>query len=184
LIPFPEQKYNIIYVDPPWKFRNKNTGGNLKSGSAFHYDVMTLQDICNLPVQDITDNNCMLFMWWVASQPKEAIEVVASWGFTLKTMTGFNWVKKTKNWKEFFGMGFYTRQGSENCLIATKGKPKVYSHSVRSVFEAQNKKHSQKPFVTREKIVELAGDLPRIELFARDKVLGWDHWGLEVDKID
>lgn len=180
MIPFPNKKYNIIYADPPWQFSNKNTGGSMSSGSANQYAVMTLDDICNLPVPDITADNAFLFMWWVSSQPHEALAVVDAWGFTLKTMTGFNWVKRTKHNKPFFGMGFYTRQGSENCLIAVKGKPKIYSHSVRAVFEAKVGRHSAKPPVVRDKIVGLAGDLSRIELFARDRVPGWDAWGLEV----
>ncbi len=41
--------------------------------------------------------------------------------------------------------------------------------------------HSQKPDEARDKIIELAGDLPRVELFAREKTDGWDAWGNEVD---
>jgi N6-adenosine-specific RNA methylase IME4 len=177
MIPFPNKKYKVIYADPPWQFNNKNTGGSLSSGAANHYDVMTHEDICQLPVQDIADDDCILFMWWVASQPEEALRVVKSWGFTLKTMTGFVWDKETKHGKDFFGMGFYTRQGSENCLIAVKGKPQKVSSSVRAVTRAKVGKHSEKPNVFNDKIVELMGDVPRIELFARNTVDGWDSWG-------
>ena len=134
------KKYNIIYADPAWSFSNKNTGGGLNSGASAHYDVMSVKEICNLPIKTITDDDCVLFMWWVASQPKEAIEVVESWGFKVKTMTGFNWVKTTKLGKLFFGMGFWTRAGSECCLIAVKGKPKRINAGVRSVILAENEK--------------------------------------------
>ena len=77
-------------------------------------------------------------------------------------------------------MGFYTRAGSENCLIAIKGKFKVLKKNVRSVFLAENLKHSQKPACVRNKIMDLCGDLPRIELFAREKIDGWDSWGNEI----
>jgi len=174
-------KYHIIYADPPWSFNNKRTGGSLKSGALAHYDVMTISDMCNLPIEQITNDNCMLFMWWVASQPVEALQLVDAWGFTLKTMTGFNWVKKTKHGKPFFGMGFYTRQGSENCLIAVKGKSIVASHSVRAVTSFVAGRHSEKPQIFRDKIVELCGDLPRVELFARSASDGWDVWGNEVE---
>ena len=176
-----ETKYSIIYCDPPWSFNNKKTGGSMKSGSATQYDVMSLNDIKSLPIESIAADDCVLFMWWVGSQPQEALDVVRAWGFTLKTMTGFNWVKLTKLEKMFFGMGFWTRAGSECCLIATKGKPKPVSHSVRSVRQAITGKHSEKPAAFREDIVELCGDLLRIELFAREKVSGWDAWGNEIN---
>jgi N6-adenosine-specific RNA methylase IME4 len=176
---FPDKRYNIIYADPPWAFRNKNTGGSMVSGANAHYDTMTIADIRRLPVEQIAADDCVLFMWWVASQPLETLAVVDAWQFKLKTMTGFNWIKKTKTGKDFFGMGFWTRQGSENCLIAVRGKPKVRSHSVRSVVRAENKKHSQKPSEIRNRIVELVGDLPRIELFARERIDSWDSWGDE-----
>ena len=176
-----DKKYNIIYADPPWAFSNKKTGGSMKSGAVSKYDVMTLEDIKNLPVESIADDDCVLFMWWVGSQPQEALDVVKEWGFTLKTMTGFNWVKLTKLEKMFFGMGFWTRAGSENCLIATKGKPKPENKGVRSVRKAITGKHSVKPAEFRGDIVTLCGDMPRIELFARNKISGWDSWGNEVE---
>lgn len=178
--PFPVKKYQIIYADPPWQFRNKNTGGSMKSGSANQYSVMSVNDICELPVQDISRQNCILFMWWVSSQPAEALRVVKSWGFELKTMTGFTWVKRTKLGKLHFGMGHYTRQGSENCLIGIKGKSQRVGANIRAVTEHRVLKHSEKPNIFREKIVDLIGNRPRIELFARDRFEGWDAWGNEV----
>lgn len=174
------KKYNIIYADPPWSFNNKKTGGSMKSGAQSQYDVMSLEEIKSLPVNEIAADDCVLFMWWVGSQPQEALDVVQAWGFALKTMTGFNWVKLTKKEKPFFGMGFWTRAGSECCLIATKGKPKPISHSIRSVREAKVSKHSEKPDMFRKDIIKLCGDLPRVELFARAKFYGWDSWGNEI----
>jgi len=198
-----KRKYEIIYADPAWSFRNKNTGGSMKSGASAHYPTMTVEEMCNLNIQSISNQNCILFMWWVPSQPKEAIKLAESWGFEVKVMTAFNWVKlSSKTAKLDFGMGFYTRggsepcligtkgdksveieiEGSEPCLIATKGKIKRISASVRSVVMAKKEKHSAKPNVFREEIVKLMGDVPRIELFARKKVKGWDAWGNEVKK--
>lgn len=189
------KKYKIIYADPAWSFNNKNTGGSMVSGASAHYKTMSVQDICNLPINSITDDDCILFMWWVASQPKEAIRVAESWGFTVKTMQGFNWVKLTANEKLHFGMGFYTRMGSEACLIAIKGKPKRINAGVRSVelvemdyleimqetiFEKTGK-HSKKPDIFRKRIVELMGDIPRLEMFARINPEGWDVFGDEVE---
>jgi len=184
-------KYSIIYADCPWSFNNKNTGGSMKSGSEAQYKTMSVDEICNLPISEIVADDCILFMWWVGSQPEEALNVVKSWGFKVKTMSGFNWIKLSKNCKLEFNMGFYTRQLSESCLIATKGKPKVINHGIRSVqlveeeyneetIFALNEKHSKKPDIFRERIVELMGDLPRVELFARQETEGWDVFGNEV----
>ncbi|MEM7016067.1 MAG: MT-A70 family methyltransferase [Pseudomonadota bacterium] len=176
----PPGPLKIIYADPPWSFNNKNTGGSMTSGAANQYDVMTIDDICALPVKDIADQDCVLAMWWVASQPIEALKVVDAWGFKLKTMTGFNWEKITKHGSPFFGMGYWTRAGSECCLIATKGKAKPASRSVRSVERAVVEKHSKKPDVFRYKLEMLCGDVPRIELFARQEYDGWSAWGNEL----
>ena len=188
--------YEIVLADPPWAFKNKNTGGSLSSGSANQYDVLNLNKICSF----LFDNNvavaddAVLFMWWVASMPEEALRVVRAWDFGLKTMHGFSWVKLTKNAKLHFGLGFWTRQGTESCLIATRGKPKRLCASVRElmienctedyegVIVDPVRQHSEKPSLVREKIVALFGDKPRIELFARQRVLGWNAIGFELPK--
>lgn len=187
------KKYNIIYLDPPWQFNNINTGGSLSSGSANQYPVLTLDKLKALPINQMADDNCLLAMWWVASQPQEALDLLKAWGFTLKLMTGFVWVKLTKNEKLHFGMGFSTRAGSECCLFAVKGKPKRVNASIRSVelvdfeeetFAAKVEEHSTKPDIFRIRLVELMGDIPRLEIFAREKPLGWDVLGLDVDHKD
>lgn len=179
---FPDKKYGVIYADPAWEFNNKKTGGSMKSGAAANYSTMTLDDLKALPVQEIADDDCALVMWWVGSQPQEALDLVKSWGFELKTMTGFVWTKLTRNNKQFFGMGYWTRAGAECCIIAVKGKPKPASHNVRSVVSSVVGKHSEKPAEIRDHIVELFGDVPRIELFARQRAEGWDAWGDEVEE--
>ena len=184
-------KYKVIYADPPWQFNNKKTGGSMTSGSDHQYkSVMSINDLKNLPVDQIADDNCLLVMWWVGSMPQEAIDLVKAWGFTLRNMNGFVWNKLTKNNKPHFGMGFYTRAGSESCVIATKGKFKPANRGVRAVFNAESQiqfegkvqAHSQKPHQVRDLIVELAGDVPRIELFARQTSSGWDCFGNEIEE--
>lgn len=174
-------KYAIIYADPPWRFNNKRTGGSMKSGADFQYPTMTVGEICCLPIQNICADNCTLFMWWVPSQPEAAIAVAKAWGFKIKTMVGFDWVKLTKKGKLHFGMGFYTRMGSEACLIATKGKVKRISASVRAVIQAERLGHSRKPPEVRDRIVKLMGDIPRAELFAREQTPGWAVFGNQVE---
>lgn len=176
-----ERKYGVIYADPPWQFNNKNTGGSMKSGSANQYDVMSLADICELPVQEICKPDCFLFMWWVASMPIEALAVVDAWGFELKTMTAFSWIKKTVNGKDHFGMGHYTRQQQEHCLIARRGKPKVHVRNTRQNIRAKIGEHSAKPLCVYDKIDAISNYDNSLELFARiDRGENWDCFGNEI----
>tara|TARA_R110002020_G_C16039928_1_gene753617 strand:+ start:293 stop:823 length:531 start_codon:yes stop_codon:yes gene_type:complete len=174
---FPSKKYNIIYADPPWSYKDKALAGN--RGACCKYPVMSIEDIKNLPVKDIADDNCILFMWVTFPKLNECFDIIKSWGFDYKTVA-FTWVKKYRNGDNFMGMGRWTRANAEVCLLATKGKPKRISASVRQVVETVPEKHSQKPNIIRDKIIELCGDLPKIELFARIKSDNWDVWGNEV----
>ena len=181
-IPFPNKKYQIIYVDPPWSFKTYSKKGKEKKSAECHYDCMTINDIYDLPVNTIAHDDCVLFLWVTFPLLQEGLETIKRWGFTYKTC-GFNWVKKNKNVDSWFwGLGYWTRSNSELCLLATKGKPKRISKSVHQVCDAKTLKHSEKPREIRNKIVELVGDLPRIELFARQKTEGWDVWGNEVEE--
>ena len=141
---------------------------------------MSINDIYNLPNHSISDNDCILFIWVIDPMLPEAIKVIESWGFKYKTVA-FTWVKKNKKSDNYFtGMGYYTRSNPEMCLLATKGKPKRLSKSVRQLIVSKLQQHSKKPDEIRNRIVELCGDIPRIELFARQQVEGWDCWGNEV----
>ena len=118
-------------------------------------------------------------MWATFPMLREALEVIEAWGFIYKTVA-FNWVKQNKTGAGlFWGLGNWTRSNSEICLLAVKGKPKRMSASVHSVILSPVQQHSRKPAETRDRIVELMGDLPRIELFAREAAPGWDAWGNE-----
>ncbi len=176
------KKYNIIYADPPWSYRDKrDKHPRLCGGASAHYNTMTIEEIKNLPVNKLADDNCMLFLWVTFPNLQEGLDVIKAWGFTYKTL-GFSWIKTNKkNGKPFFGIGYYTKSNCEVCLIGVKGKPIVVSNKVSSVIIAPREEHSKKPDIVRDKIVELCGDLPRIELFARQKAEGWDVWGNEVE---
>ena len=78
-------------------------------------------------------------------------------------------------------MGYWTRSNAEFCILATRGSPKRQSAGVHQVFVSHIEEHSKKPQKARERIVQLMGDVPRIELFARQKTPGWDVWGNEVE---
>jgi len=175
-----ENKYNIIYADPAWSFKTYSDKGKEKSADN-HYSCMNINDIYNLPINKIAADDCVLFLWVTFPLLQEGLKTIEKWGFTYKTCA-FNWVKKNKisdSW--FWGLGYWTRSNSEICLLATKGKPKRLSKSVHQICDAKISKHSKKPDEIREKIVELCGDLPRVELFARNETKGWDVWGNEVE---
>lgn len=174
------KKYKLILADPPWQFSNKKTGGSMKSGAATQYGTMSIEELKTMDIESIADDNCILVMWWVGSMPQEAIDLTAAWGFKLKNMNGFVWRKLTKNLLDFFGMGFWSRAGSESCIIAIKGKPKPASRSVRAVFSAVAGRHSAKPNDIYKLCVELAGDVPRLDMFSRVNREGWDAFGDEV----
>lgn len=142
---------------------------------------MSMEEIGNLPVERIADKNCVLFLWATFPQLDVALAVIQAWGFQYKTVA-FVWLKQTRvSHQWFFGMGNWTRSNAEICLLATRGKPKRQSASVHQFIISPIQSHSQKPGTAREKIVELLGNLPRIELFARQKADGWDVWGNEVE---
>ena len=106
-------QYKVIYADPPWSFNSKKSGGSMKSGAAQKYDVMSLEEMKGMDVQSLAAPDCLLVMWWVGSQPQEALDLVNAWGFKLNTMTGFVWRKLTTKGNPVFGMGYTTRAGAE-----------------------------------------------------------------------
>lgn len=172
------KKYQIIYADPPWLYRDKAAAG--KRGASFKYPVMSLFEIATMRVAEIAARDSVLAMWWVGPMPGEALHVMACWGFRLVNMNGFTWHKTTVRGKDHFGMGNWTRANVESCLIAVRGKPKRISASVRQLVHAQRREHSQKPDQVRDALVELCGDVPRIELFAHQMHIGWDAFGNQI----
>lgn len=176
-----EKKYNIIYADPPWHYNERNNP-NTKFSRGVHsyYPTMSTDEICALSVPDMADENCALILWVTFPRLKDGIKVMEAWGFRYVTVA-FNWFKANKSGSPFFGIGYYTKSNSEIALLGIKGKMKPASNFVSQVVVSAREKHSKKPEIVKEKIVELFGDVPRIELFARQKTLGWDVWGNEVE---
>lgn len=171
------QKYQAIYADPPWDYQQCRLSGSAKK----HYPTMRIEELCALPVAEIADRDCALFLWATFPQLPEALRLIQAWGFVYKTVA-FVWLKQNRKaltW--FYGLGFWTRSNAEVCLLATKGHPKRQSAGIHQLVISPVERHSKKPDEVREKIVELMGDVPRIELFARQQTPGWDVWGNEVE---
>jgi len=175
----PDKKYEIIYADPPWSYKDKMAG---HSFSLDHeYKTQSKQWIASLPVRDIAADTCCLFLWVTNPLLDEGIKVVADWGFKYKTVA-FCWNKKTKHGKDVSNLGRWTMGNVELCLLGVKGKPNSWrlDKGIKQLVVAERTRHSAKPPEVRNRIVELLGDRTRIELFAREKTTGWDVWGDEV----
>lgn len=175
-----DKKYSIIYADPPWAYKVWSDKGKGRSAES-HYPTMQKEDIQKLPIPKISAKDSVLFLWVTAPCIEEGFELIKHWGFTYKTIA-FTWIKQNKRTDGIFkGMGYYTRANAELCLLATRGKVlERKSKSVSSVIVSHLEEHSKKPDETRDRITDLFGDIPRIELFARQHAEGWDCWGNEV----
>lgn len=187
-------KYRAILADPPWRF-NSLWGGRPKQTPAGypsraidrHYDTMTTEDICKLPIGDFADENCVLFMWAVWPRMPDALQVISAWGFEYKTCA-FCWVKGNSlplfpdDFKDKMGLGYWSRANSEPCLLATRGKPKRIHADVRQVIQAPLREHSRKPDEQYKRIERLV-EGPYLECFARQTWPGWSVWGNETDKF-
>ena len=166
----------MIYADPPWAYQDKGCNGAANK----HYPCLSVQDISKLPVGQCAKKDCVLFLWATMPNLQEALDTIKAWGFKYKTCA-FCWVKQNpKSGGIFAGLGRWVQGNAELCLLATKGHPHRISKSVKQIVLAPRGRHSEKPDEVRERIVRLMGDLPRIELFARQSPEGWDVWGNEV----
>lgn len=169
-------KYNIIYADPPWKYSNSAT----RAAANNHYQTMSIKELCELPVaSEIAADDAVLLLWVTFPFLKDSFEVIDAWDFDYKTVA-FVWVKTNKSGSLFLGIGNYFRSNAEICLFAKRGagieplQRPINTHLHRRL------RHSQKPEIFKNIIVETFGDLPRIELFARGTSLGWSGWGHEA----
>jgi N6-adenosine-specific RNA methylase IME4 len=179
----PKDKYRVVLSDCPWAFTTYSNKGKEKAPDA-HYGTMTLEDICNLPVNDVTLKDSVHYEWIYNPMLPQGLQVMNRWGFEYKTLA-FNWRKLTKTGKDAFGLGYYTRGGSELCFLGTKGKPGRPKRpwNVRQVISEPLREHSRKPDCIYEHI-EAMYDGPYLELFARTERPGWDSFGNEVGKFE
>jgi N6-adenosine-specific RNA methylase IME4 len=169
----------VIYADPPWRFANYSAKGEGRNATAY-YDCMTLTEIAAFPVQPLAAKDCVLLMWVTDPFLKFGLDIIERWGFTYKTV-GFYWVKLNKDYfGRPIGTGYWTRANPEQCLLATRGKPKRLNADVHKLIEAPRGAHSEKPDIVYERIERLTAG-PYVELFARQRRPGWDAIGLEAD---
>lgn len=166
------KKYQIIYADPPWQYRNKNTGDILRSGSSAKYRTMSMEEIARLEVQKISDKNCVLFLWVTVPLLPSGLKIMEQWGFKYKT---------SLFWRKIMslGMGFWFRGQVEILTMGLKGKVKAFRIQRANFIQSKVRQHSQKPDEFYE-LIEMTGLNPKIELFARRRRPDWDVWGNEI----
>jgi N6-adenosine-specific RNA methylase IME4 len=180
------KQYGIIYADPPWRYSDKRLG---RGGC--NYQTQSPPAIAAIGpwVHEITAADCVLFLWATWPQLPVALDTISAWGFVYRTLA-FLWVKNNKKSTDsvFWGCGQWSRSNSEPCLLAVKGAPKRLSAGVHQIVTAAEpelilhpttRNHSEKPAIIRDRIIELCGDLPKIELYSRHKIEKWDYHGDE-----
>lgn len=177
----PEGPFDIVLIDPPWDYddkRDHKSAGMARSA----YDVMSLSSIRELQPSSILSDNAAIFLWATGPKLSDAMYVIEAWNLKFLTVA-FTWVKHyPKSPSDYSGLGHYTKSGTEFCLLARKGKPLPrLRRDIRQIVHAPVTRHSAKPPEVRERIVQLFGDRPRAELFARDVCPGWTAWGDGVD---
>ncbi|ANR76968.1 DNA methyltransferase [Kosakonia sacchari] len=199
-------KYSLIYADPPWSYSNNASNGAARD----HYDTMKLIDLKHLPVWELAAENAVLAMWYTGTHNLEAIELAEAWGFSVRTMKGFTWVKLNQlaeqrinkaltegeitDFYDFLNLlntetrmngGNHTRANTEDVLIATCGTGlERLNAGIKQVVYSPLGEHSEKPWEVRHRLELLYGDVPRIELFSRSAAPDWHHWGNQAESPD
>lgn len=172
-----QRKYRLIYADPAWKYRDEMAFKRVRAspaGAKKQYNLMSIEEICNLPVKDITDKNAVCFLWVTTAFLPEGLRVLEAWGFNYKV--SIYWYKIN-----YMGMGYWFRNSVEQCFIGIHGKVKAFNKQYANVIRAKPKKHSQKPRKIYQ-IMESVDLAPKIELFAREQKESWDCWGNEIPR--
>lgn len=175
-------KYKTIYADPPWdygKLKPRRRFGGRGGQAQMHYNTMNLEEIKQLPIDDITNDNAHIYLWVTNPKLRFGFEILDAWGF--KYQTTITWVKVRKDGNvDRGGLGFYFRGATEHILFGTKGKLSIPANKrIPNVIHCMRNGHSVKP-VEMYDIIESCSLSPYLELFARNNRNGWDCWGDEL----
>lgn len=184
----PKRHFKCILADPPWTYRTWSAKGTGRSAEQ-HYHVMSIEELCALPVSDVAADDSVLFLWFTWPCLADALELIKAWGFVYKTCA-FCWIKADARQIEMFRedydteikLGHWTRSNSEACFLATMGSPKREDASIRQAIVEPAREHSRKPDCVYSRVERLVQG-PRLELFSRSERRGWVSIGNEVGKF-
>lgn len=163
-------EFPTIYADPPWRYSNTASRG----AAANHYRTMSLEEICDQPIEQLAADNAHLHLWTTNAFLPEAFDVVRAWGFQYKSC--LVWVKRQ------LGMGNYWRVSHEYLLLGVRGRLPFRDHSCRSWFSARRTVHSRKPFAVRA-LIERVSPGPYLELYGREERPNSD-WTIYGDQVE
>ncbi len=176
-LPTIDMGWPCVLADPPWRFKSNSVEHPGKNAMR-HYDCMSLEEIVAMPVRSIVADDAFLFMWITGPflTLGAHLPVMKAWGFKPSAIA-FVWHK------ESFGTGYTTRQSCEFIVAGRRGRPRRESASVRQFLSEKKREHSRKPDEIHKRI-EAICEGPRLELFGRQRRLGWQVWGNETEKFD
>lgn len=169
------KKYQTIYADPPWKLSSMSSVAyKCDNPLETKYKTMSLNELKLLPVENLMDDNCSLFLWCTHSTLPDALELMVDYGFKYHCVITWDKMSGFSLW------GFHRR--TEMLLYGYRGKINLNQKGkyIPTIFTEKKTRHSQKPIIAYQ-WMESNTPEPRIELFARTKRDGWDCWGNEVD---
>ncbi len=169
------KKYSIILADPPWDVKAGPPWASSGKSGDLVYPTMSVGDIAAIDVRSIASDNAHLYLWVINKYIEQSYNIARCWGF--KPSCLLTWCKKPNG----LGLGGAYSQTTEHLLFCRRGQLKAQKRIDATWFLAERSIHSRKPMLFMDMILEVSGDLPRIELFSRRKALGWDCWGNEVD---
>lgn len=186
---FPNEKYDIIYADPPWDYggkmqfdksakKSENPNWNrgiFISAANFKYPTVKTSELMKMPLYKICKDDCLLFMWVTNPHLAQGILLGEAWGFEYKTVA-FVWDKMNHN------PGQYTLSNCELCLVFKRGRipsPRG-ARNIQQLVRVPRTEHSRKPIEVLQNIEKMFPTQKKIELFARHKPMGWDVWGLDI----
>ena len=179
------EQFGTILADPPWQFQNRTGKVAPEHKRLNRYPTMPLEEICDLPVSEISADPSHLYLWVPNALLPDGLRVMEAWGF--RYVSNIIWEKVRKDGgPDGRGVGFYFRNVTEILLFGVRGKNARTLQPGRSqvnIIRSQKREHSRKPD-EQYAIIEGCSWGPKIELFSRGQRKGWQAWGNQAEAYD
>jgi N6-adenosine-specific RNA methylase IME4 len=177
------KRFHTVLADPPWRFTNRTGKVAPEHRRLSRYETMTTDDICGLPVADLTHQPAHLYLWVPNALLPEGLRVLQAWGFEYKSNIVWHKVRKDGG-SDGRGVGFYFRNVTELLLFGVRGRnarTEAPGRSQVNYLSSRKREHSRKPDEQYE-LIESCSRGPYLELFARGTRPGWTYWGNQADE--